>query len=90
MSRLTPFLFLSGITIPFIAGLSAQAPPGQSEYVPLSQLPPTDQLPAAPLLIAAYSVVWLAVFGYVWTVAHRLHKVQTELEALERRKGHVG
>jgi hypothetical protein len=29
------------------------AQPGQSEFVPVDQLPPADQLPAAPLLIAA-------------------------------------
>ena len=31
-----------------------------NEFVPISQLPPQDQLPAAPLLISAYVFVWLA------------------------------
>jgi hypothetical protein len=37
--------------------------PAQDEFVPIDQLPPGEQLPAAPLLIAAYSVAWLAVAG---------------------------
>ena len=41
--------------------LQLQPPPGQSEFVPVDSLPPSDQLPAAPLLIAAYAFVWLAV-----------------------------
>ena len=32
--------------------------PAQDEFVPLDELPPQEQLPAAPLLIAAYSVAW--------------------------------
>src|ERR1700730_17831766 len=71
---------LSGMT--FIAPIGAQAPPGQG-YVPLDQLPPADQLPAAPLLIAAYAFVWLAVLFYVWTIWHRLHKVDDEMRVLE-------
>jgi CcmD family protein len=59
------------------------APEQQSEFVPIDQLPPQDQLPAAPLLIAAYAVVLIAFFGYVLSVARRLGTVQRELERLE-------
>jgi CcmD family protein len=59
-----------------------QAPPGQSEYVPIKDLPPTDQLPAAPLLIAAYACVWLAVLFYLWTIWRRLNKVEEEMRVL--------
>lgn len=62
-----------------------QAPPGQSEYVPIDQLPPQDQLPAAPLLVTAYSFVVLALFAYLWSLARRLHRVQVEINQLERR-----
>jgi|SRR6266540_801517 len=59
-------------------------PPKQTdEFVPISQLPPQDQLPAAPLLVTAYSFVWLALFGYLVSVAQRLSKVQREVERLE-------
>jgi CcmD family protein len=63
---------------------------GQSEFVPVSSLPPTEQLPAAPLLIAAYAFVWLAVFVYVWSVWRRLGRVESEMRALERRVDRPG
>ena len=59
-------------------------PPKQTdEFVPISQLPPQDQLPAAPLLVSAYSFVWIALFGYLVSLAQRLSKVQREVERLE-------
>jgi CcmD family protein len=68
-----------------VAGQQPQPePPKQTdEFVPISQLPPQDQLPAAPLLVTAYSFVWLALFGYLVSVAQRLSKVQREVERLE-------
>ena len=45
----------------------------------------TEQLPAAPLLIAAYAFVWVAAMGYVWTIARRLNKVEGELRALAQK-----
>jgi CcmD family protein len=70
------------------APLAAQQPEAQppkpvDEFVPVSQLPPQDQLPAAPLLVSAYAFVWLALFGYVVSVSRRLSKVQHEVERLE-------
>ena len=64
-----------------------QAPPGQSEYVPIKDLPPTDQMPAAPLLIAAYAFVWIAVMFYLWTIWRRLGKVEAEMRALAQKTG---
>jgi CcmD family protein len=58
-------------------------PPQQDEFVPVSELPPQDQLPAAPLLVAAYSFVVLALFAYVLSVARRLGVVQRELDRLQ-------
>lgn len=69
-----------------IATLLAQQPPPpqqQEEFVPIDQLPPQDQLPAAPLLIAAYAFVVLALFAYVVSVSRRLGGVQRELDRLE-------
>jgi CcmD family protein len=65
---------------------SGQAPAGQSEYVAVDQLPPVEQLPAAPLLIAAYAFVWLAVFFYVWTIWRRLNKVEAEIRVFGKRQ----
>ena len=58
-------------------------PQQQDEFLPVSQLPPQDQLPAAPLLVTAYAFVWLALFAYVASVARRLSRVQHEVERLE-------
>jgi CcmD family protein len=61
-----------------------QSPPQQQdEFVPISQLPAQDQLPAAPLLVIAYAFVWVALFGYVVSVSRRLAGVQREVERLE-------
>ena len=75
-------LLLTCAAAPLVAGQAAQ-PEQQNEYVPIDQLPPQDQLPAAPLLITAYSVVMVGLFAYVLSVARRLTTVQRELERLE-------
>ena len=61
----------------------AEPPKQTDEFVPVSQLPPQDQLPAAPLLVTAYAFVWVAVFGYLVSVGKRLTKVQREVKRLE-------
>jgi CcmD family protein len=63
----------------------AQQPPAepQEEFVPMSELPPEEQMPSAPLVIAAYTFAWLAVGAYVVSVAKRLTGVQREVERLE-------
>lgn len=60
----------------------ALAQPGQSEFIPVTELPPSEQLPAAPLLIGAYAFVWLAFLAYVWLTWRRLGKVEGEISAL--------
>ena len=70
--------------------LALQPPAAQSEYLPVKDLPPVDQLPAAPLLVAAYSFIWLAAMFYLWTIWRRLGKVETEMRALEQRRGRGG
>ena len=78
---------MCGWTLLFATMAMAQAPSPQDQFVPASSLPPVDQIPAGPLLLAAYSFVWVAVLFYVWTVWRRLNKVETEMKALERRSG---
>ncbi len=64
--------------------LAAQQPPDRvEEYVPLDELPPEDQMPAAPLLIGAYVFVIVALFGYLLSIARRTAAVQREVERLE-------
>lgn len=84
MKLLIRALFLTVLLMPVT--LLAQQPPQpqqQDEFVPIEELPPQDQLPAAPLLVAAYSFVVLTLFAYLLSVARRLGTVQRELERLE-------
>jgi len=67
-----------------MASGSGQPQPPQEEFVPIDQVPPEDQLPAAPLLITAYAIVWLVVFGYLWSIWRRLSAVERELTDLSR------
>ena len=62
------------------AALFAQ--PGQSEFQPVTEVPASEQMPSAPLVIAAYAFVWLAFMVYVWTMWRKLGKVEQELQTL--------
>ena len=76
------------VAAPGLATLDAQQPPpraAQDEFVPLDQLPPQEQLPAAPLLIAAYSVAWIAVAGYLFSIWRRLDRVDRDIAEVGRR-----
>jgi hypothetical protein len=68
-----------------VSVLLAQPPEAQTEFVPIDELPPTEQLPAAPFLVAAYAFVWLAAMYYLWTIWSRLGKVEREIQALRQR-----
>jgi CcmD family protein len=70
------------------AVLLAQEP--QSEFLPVKEIPASEQLPAAPLLIAAYAFVWIAFLAYVWMMWRRLGKVEDELTALSGRLAKKG
>ena len=67
--------------------LHAQQPPraAQDEFVPIDQLPPDEKLPAARLLIAAYSVAWLLVAFYLWSIWQRIARVEREMADVTRR-----
>jgi CcmD family protein len=65
----------------------ALQPPPQTEFVPMNSLPPADQLPAAPLLIAAYAFVWVALAAYLWSIWSRLGKIERDMRALQQRTG---
>jgi CcmD family protein len=42
-------------------------------------------MPAAPLVIAAYSIAWILLIGYLWSIWRRLTKVQQEIAQVSRR-----
>ena len=72
----------------FVIAGSAQAQPPPSPpdgFVPAGDLLGREQLPAAPLVIGAYAVAWVAVFGYLWSIWQRLGRVERELADVSRR-----
>jgi CcmD family protein len=75
------------LTVPVFA---LQAQSGQTTFLPVDQLPPGEQLPSAPLLVAAYAFVWVAVLFYVWLLWRRLNKVEGEMHTLQQRQAQRG
>ena len=63
--------------------LAQQQPKQQEEFTPIDQLPPQEQLPAAPLLVGAYAFVLLMLFGYLLMVSRRLTVIQREVDRLD-------
>jgi CcmD family protein len=59
-----------------------QPPPG---FVPAEQVPESELIPAINLVAAAYGFVWLALVGYVLSLASRMKKVEREIGELERK-----
>jgi CcmD family protein len=66
------------------SGASAAQPP--KDFVPVEAAPEGEQIPAMPLLGAAYGFIWVGVLGYVWSIARRLQHVESELADLESRR----
>ncbi len=62
-----------------------RTPAAQDEFVPASELPPEDQMPAAPLLIGAYAIAWVVIAAYTWSLWRRLGRVEADLSALRDR-----
>ena len=87
--RLLTLLMVVGLmsTGGFGPAPAAAQPPdaAQDGFVPMGDVPPEDQLPAAPLLVAAYAVVWAIAIGYLWTIWRRLGMVEQELAEVARR-----
>jgi CcmD family protein len=81
------FLAAAGAAGPASLGAQQQPPPkpAQEEFVPIDQLPPGDQLPAARFLITAYSVAWLLVAAYLFSIWQRLGRVEREIADVSRR-----
>ena len=86
MSFLRIVLVLAALASGAPAAIAARQPPPQSEFVPVDEIPPGEQIPAINLVAAAYGFVWVALLGYVWSIARRLQKVEAELLDLESRK----
>ena len=83
-------------TIAIVSFLLTAAPvlsgqqPATGGFSPANDLPPDQQLPAAPFLIGAYAFIWLALMFYLWTIWRRLGNVEKEMRVLdERQRSHA-
>ena len=65
----------------------AQPPQTTGEFKPLSEVPPSEQLPGGALVVVAYGFIWVATMVYIWMLWRRLSKVEGEMQTLERRTG---
>lgn len=78
-------IYLSVVSLALTAAsVLAQPPAGQSEFKPLSEVPPSEQLPGGAFVVVAYSFIWIGTMVYVWFVWKRLGKVEDEMRALQR------
>lgn len=84
---LTTAVLIAGAIGAVAPGVAAAQPEQVNEFVPIDELPPEDRLPAAPFLVAAYSVVWLLAFGYLWGLSRRLSGVEQDVQDLRRSSG---
>jgi CcmD family protein len=81
-------VLLIAMLIPAASFGQQQPPPkpaAQDGFVPIDQLAPKEELPAAPLVMAAYAVAWLVVFAYIWSLWRRLQRVEAEIADVNRR-----
>jgi CcmD family protein len=64
----------------------AEQPQPPKGFVAVDEIPPGEQIPAVNLVAAAYGFVWVAMLGYVWSIARRLRQVEAEISDLESRR----
>ncbi|MGE3277261.1 MAG: CcmD family protein [Vicinamibacterales bacterium] len=66
------------------AAAAQPTPEQQNEFVPMTEVPPEEQMPAPTMVASAYGFAWIAILGYFWVVSRRLGRVEKELQHLER------
>ena len=79
---------LSSMLLGGMPALAFQPPGGQGEFVPVTDLPAAEQLPAAPLLVGAYAFVWLALMLYLWSIWRRLGRIDADIQTFRHRTSH--
>ena len=82
--RLMALMILLAGAVSVPAHAQPQPPPQQEEFVPIDQLPPGEEMPAAPMVVAAYVFIWIAFIGYVFTLVKRVRRVESDLRNLEQ------
>ncbi len=78
------------LAAPASSASQAQPPPATDGFVAANDLPPTEQLPAAPFIVGAYSFFLVLMVGYVWSIGRRLNTVKKEMRTLEQRQSDGG
>jgi CcmD family protein len=76
---------LTAGTVLAVTPAFGQPRPSPDEFVPMTEVPPEEQIPAINLVAAAYGFVWIVIVGYVWSLGKRLQKAESEIAALERK-----
>ena len=74
--------FVAAMMAPALAFAQAQ----QDGFLPVD--PSTDlveALPAAPMVMTAYALVWLVLMAYLWSLRRRQARVELEMAALRAR-----
>ena len=57
-----------------------------SDFVPVDpSVEAAETLPAAPMVMTAYAIVWLVLIGYVWSLRRRQARIELEMAALRAR-----
>jgi CcmD family protein len=84
LARCTPLAAVLSLVLTAAPALAQQP---QGEFVPLRDVPRSEQIPAAPFVFIAYAIVWLFVLFYVWTLWRRQGKVEKELQDLQHKLG---
>ncbi len=88
-------MLMVGMAVPVLAQPPAAPPPqprppaAQDEFVPVNELPESEKLPAAPFLITAYTIVWVVLLVYVWSLWRRLTAVEQELKQAVQTAAHA-
>jgi hypothetical protein len=75
-------------TLLVAAAAAAQQPtePARDQYLPIDKLPPSERMPSAPFVIAAYALVWVIAMYYLWSIWRRTGKLEDDMQALARRQ----
>jgi CcmD family protein len=84
MRLLRVWIILAALIAPVVVEAKQPQPP--KEFLPVSEVPAGEQIPAINLVATAYGFVWVVMLGYAWSIARRLKTVESELAGLESRK----
>lgn len=70
--------------LPALSGAAVQDP--TDGFVPVDpSVDIVESLPAAPMVMGAYALVWLILIGYIWSLRRRQARIELELASLRTR-----